>query len=143
MDNIEFAVSGSFEQLSWFKEEAEKLGWNYVSEFTEFTEKNYRSSKPRLLYFCEEGIWDCGNHDNIVNGFSLSGGSDGAPVFNLDVDKHKALLAIAHNLDVSPIADFLDFIIDNYTIINGDIINNEHNIENKKQVITMYGQTKV
>ena len=147
---IEFAVSGSFEQLSEFKEKAEEFGWNYVN-FTEFSKKEYaRHIKPRILYFCDEAVWSCNDYASVTNGFSLTDVATGVILFDLDVSYEDALLAVKHgmkSMKKTEMNEFLDFIVDNYTIEDGDMINKENRYEDKEEVIsifkTMYGQTKV
>ena len=142
MEKIEFAVSGSFEQLSQFKEEAEKLGWKYLDD--SFTKEEYELYP--LLYFCDEQAW-LSSSDNILNRFALSDVSDSVIIFDLDTNKGQALTAIKHSLKMdTKLEEFVDFLVDKYTIEDGDLINDENRVESKEEVIkafTMVGQTKV
>ena len=142
MEKIEFAVSGSFEQLSQFKEEAEKLGWKYLDD--SFTKEEYELYP--LLYFCDEQAW-LSSSDNILNRFALSDVSDSVIIFDLDTNKGQALTAIKHSLKKdTKLEEFVDFLVDKYTIEDGDLINDENRVESKEEVIkafTMVGQTKV
>ena len=136
-NKIEFAVSGSFEQLSWFKKRAEQLGWQYIDDlFDELSYKDYP-----ILYFCDELFWGNEIVDYILNGFSLiSSVPEEVIIFNLDIQLEKALLSIKHGIKgkkPSEMTEFLDFIVNNY------LADNSNKQEVVKKFTTMYGQTKV
>lgn len=146
MEKIEFAIEGTFEQLTWFKEEAEKLGWKYMEDF--YTEKEYDSNP--YLYFCNETNWLHPSAKTVLNGFVLSGISNDVIVFDLNTQKEKALNTIKNSLkeiEKDKLEEFVDFIVDNYTVEDGELINDENRIESKEEVIstfkTMYGQCRI
>jgi len=148
MEIKEFAVKGTFEQLSEIKTFAEEHGWTYLEEFTSFIKESFDKGYS-ILYFCNKANWDCGDYKEKINSFSLTG-SVGRDV---EVIKGRVkILCYLHDYYYKPEEDkleqFLDFVVDKYTVVSGEISNKEFDeIESKEEVIstfkTMYGQTRV
>jgi len=151
MEIKEFAVKGTFEQLSEIKTLAEENGWTYLEEFTPFNEDNLYSLEEdgkSILYFCNKGVWHCGDYGEKVNSFSLTESiTNDIEVIKGRVKTLCYLHDYYYKTEEDKLEQFLDFVVDKYTVEDGELINDENRVESKEEVIstfkTMYGQVRI